>query len=132
MRTVPMAVLFAAMMAITFSGCSKGGDRCCDRYDADYHYRVLWDGGDCMHHHWYASRYGEFFEPNDFGRGHDSLYGSPRYRHDEDYSGFHDSDRCGHRHGHHSRGWRHRNDYNEDAVSERYAPQMAPDTEYDE
>jgi hypothetical protein len=129
MRTVTILVMLAATMAITTVGCSRG-DRCRERYDADYRYRVLWDG-DCRYH-WYADRYREFFEPNDFGRGHDSLYGNPRYRKDGDYSGFDDRDCCGRRHGHRARGWRHRGDYGEDAVSERYAPQMTPDTEYDE
>jgi len=129
MRTATIIVMLAAAMALSAAGCSKS-DRCCDRYDSDYRYRVPWDG-DCRYS-WYAQRYREFFEPNDFGRGHDSLYGNPRYRHDGDYSGFDDRDCCGHRHWRHSREWRHWRDYGEDAVSERYAPRMTPDSEYDE
>jgi hypothetical protein len=132
LRTLPIAVLLAAMLAIIVAGCSKSSDRCCDRDGDEYRYRALWDSGDCRYRYWHDSRHREFFDPDDFGRGRDSLYGNPRGRRDEDYTSFHDGGcyRC--RCGHHAREGRRWHGYSEDTVSERYVPQITPDTEYDE
>ncbi len=130
MRSLPIAILLAAMLAITVTGCTKSSDRCRDRYDDEYRYRVLGGCGDCRYRYWHDSRHREFFGPDDFGRGQDSLYGNPRGRHDGDYNRFDGTDCC--RCGHHARGGDRRHGYSEDSVSERYAPRMVPDTEYDE
>lgn len=132
MRSLPIAVLLSAMLAITVAGCSKSRDRFSDRYNDEYRYHVLGDCGDCRYRYWHDSRHREFFDPDDFGRGRDSLYGNPRGRHDGDYTRFNDSDCFRSRCGHHAREWHSRHEIKEDAVSERYAPQMTPDTEYDE
>ncbi|HOD13140.1 MAG TPA: hypothetical protein PK307_06115 [Spirochaetota bacterium] len=132
MRTLPIAVLLAAMLAIIVAGCSESTGRYWDRDSDEYRYRALRDCGDCRYRYWHDSRHREFFDPDDFGRGKDSLYGNPRSRHNEDYTRFQDDDcsRC--RCGHHARGGHRWHGYSEDAVSDRYAPQMTPDSEYDE
>lgn len=132
MRSLSITILIAAIVAITAAGCTKSPDRCCGRDSDEYRYRTLWGHDDCRYRYWHDSRHREFFDPDDFGRGRDSLYGNPQRRPGGEYGRFHDDDCCRCRCDGHGHGWRHSREYGEDAVSERFVQQMAPDTEYDE
>jgi hypothetical protein len=138
-RKIIVAACVITVCSIVAQACTRDCDRPCGKYKQGGDLRVLWDRYDCRdwHHDLIYPR--EFFDPSDFGRGHDSLYGDRHDWHDEDYSNFQGHAYFHHWHPRHAEFhlWhgRHRagDSDPEGAVSERYVPPPpAPDMEDDE
>jgi hypothetical protein len=134
--------IYGIMMIGLFSGgfitCTKYLDTC-ESYVLVAAFCALSDGNDGRPLYSSAVIPREFFDPRDFGRGHGRLYGRPPCWYDKDDTGFgnhgflHHGRTCdgNHRHRYTMHKQHDGNRGFEFSISERYAPLMLPDTEYD-